>query len=107
MSKAVFLRELMPQDLKLEFDQLTCNQAVGIAEYLANSHARQMDASTRKSWRRELNRNRSKSEDASPIPTRRSPPRPISWLRRAVVELIAVHETAYLEHCHLYALDGD
>lgn len=99
LRKPVFLRELMPQDLKLEFDRLTCGQAVGVAEYLANvlgkAHARQMDAKTRKAWRAELNRNRSKSLDA---PT---------WLWRAVVELIATHEVAYLEHCRRYALEGE
>ncbi len=99
LRKSVFMRELMPQDLKLEFDQMTCDQAVGVAEYLANvlgkAHALQMDAKARKAWRAELNRNRSKSLDAP------------SWLWRAVVELIATHEVAYLEHCRRYALEGE
>jgi uncharacterized protein (DUF2252 family) len=96
LSRPVVLRELMPQDLKLEIDQLTREEAVAAASYLAGvvgkAHARQMDAATRKRWSTELNRNRSKSLDAP------------SWMWRSVVELIADHETAYLEHCRRYAM---
>jgi uncharacterized protein (DUF2252 family) len=95
LSHPVVLRELMPQDLKLEIDRLTREEAVTAASYLAGivgkAHARQMDAATRKSWMAELNRNRSKSLDAP------------GWMWRSVVELIASHETAYLEHCRRYA----
>ena len=96
LRRPVVVRELMPQDLKLEIDRLTCDEAVITAEYLAGvvgkAHARQMDASTRKHWRAELNRNRSKSLD---VP---------SWMWKAVVELVASHEAGYLEHCRRYAL---
>jgi uncharacterized protein (DUF2252 family) len=96
LSRPVVLRELMPQDLKLEIDRLTREEAVAAATYLAavvgKAHARQMDANTRKSWRAELNRNRTKSLDAP------------SWMWRSVVELIASHEIAYLEHCRHYAI---
>lgn len=92
----VVVRELMPQDLKLEIDRLTCDQAVITAEYLAGvvgkAHVRQIDAAGRKHWRAELNRNRSKSLD---VP---------SWMWKAVVELVASHEAGYLEHCRRYAL---
>jgi len=95
LSRPVVLRELMPQDLKLEIDRLTREEAVAAASYLAcivgKAHARQMDAATRKRWMAELNRNRSKSLDAP------------GWMWRSVVELIASHETAYLEHCRRYA----
>ena len=95
LRKPVFLRELMPQDLKLEIERLTGAEAVGVAEYLAHvvgkAHARQMDAATRRTWRTELKRNRSKSLDAP------------GWLWRSVVELIGAHEVAYLEHCRRYA----
>jgi uncharacterized protein (DUF2252 family) len=95
LSRTVVLRELMPQDLKVEIDRLTREEAVAAASYLAGivgkAHARQMDAATRKSWIAELNRNRSKSLDAP------------GWMWRSVVELIASHETAYLEHCRRYA----
>jgi uncharacterized protein (DUF2252 family) len=95
LSRPVVLRELMPQDLKLEIDQLTREEAVAAASYLAavvgKAHARQMDAATRKKWSAELDRNRPKNLDAP------------SWMWRSVVELIAAHETAYLEHCRRYA----
>jgi uncharacterized protein (DUF2252 family) len=96
LSRPVVVRELMPQDLKLEMDRLTREEAVAAASFLAgvvgNAHARQMDPATRKTWVAELDRNRSKNLDAP------------SWLWRSVVELIASHETAYLEHCRRYAM---
>jgi uncharacterized protein (DUF2252 family) len=95
LRKPVVLRELMPQDLKLEIDALTCDQAVGAARFLAGvlgkAHGRQMDVATRKRWSNELNRNRSKTLDAP------------SWLWQSMLELIAEHEVAYLEHCRRYA----
>ncbi len=95
LTRPVALRELMPQDLKLEIDQLTREEAVNAASYLAcivgKAHARQMDAATRKHWAAELTRNRSKTLNAP------------GWMWSSVVELIASHETAYLEHCRLYA----
>ena len=96
LDRSVFLRELMPQDLKLEIDQLTHEEAVGAARYLAGvvgkAHARQMDAATRREFRQSLRARRSKRLDAP------------SWLWSSVVELAAAHEAAYLEHCRLYAL---
>ena len=93
---SVFLRELMPQDLKLEIDQLTREEAVSAARYLAGvvgrAHARQMDAATRREFRKDLRAQRSKSLEAPP------------WLWASVVELAAAHEAAYLEHCRAYAL---
>jgi len=96
LRRPVVLRELMPQDLKLEIERLTCNEAVAVAEYLAGvvgkAHARQMDAATRRAWKKELSRGRPRNLDAP------------GWLWNAVVELVASHESAYLEHCRLYAL---
>jgi uncharacterized protein (DUF2252 family) len=96
LDRAVFLRELMPQDLKLEIDQLTREEAVTAARYLASvvgkAHARQMDSSTRREFRKDLRAHRSKSLEAP------------SWLWSSVVELAAAHEAAYLEHCRTYAL---
>lgn len=96
LNRPVVLRELMPQDLKLEIDRLTRDEAVLAASYLAGivgkAHARQMDAATRKRWVAELNRNRSKDLDAP------------GWMWQSVVELVACHETAYLEHCRRYAM---
>ena len=96
--KPVVLRELLPQDLKLEIDQITRDEARSAARFLAGvvgrAHARQMDSVTKKQWRSALLRDRTKSLDA---PT---------WLWTSVVELIATHETAYLEHCRRYALSS-
>jgi uncharacterized protein (DUF2252 family) len=96
LNRSVFLRELMPQDLKLEIDQLTREEAVSAARYLAGvvgrAHARQMDAATRREFRKDLRAQRSKSLEAPP------------WLWASVVELAAAHEAAYLEHCRAYAL---
>jgi uncharacterized protein (DUF2252 family) len=96
-SRSIFVRELLPQDLKLEIAQLTRAEAMRAAMFLAGvvgkAHARQMDVATRQRWRRELGRNRSKSMDAP------------SWLWSSVVALIAAHETGYLEHCRRFAMD--
>ena len=95
LDRPVVMREVLPQDLKLEMDQLTREQAVAAAGYLASvvgaAHARQMDAGTRDAWRRELERSRRASGlDAPP------------WLWSSVVQLMAAHETAYLEHCRAH-----
>jgi len=99
LEHGVFIRELLPQDLKLELDQMSIEEAIHISRYLAYvvgcAHARQMDDGTRKSWRSELNINRSKSL-ATP-----------SWLWESVVQLRASHEAGYLEHCRKYALRSD
>jgi len=96
LGKSVVLRELLPQDLKLEMDRLTRKQIVASARFLAGvvgkAHARQMDSNARKTWLSDLKRNRSKSLDAP------------SWLWASVVDLLASHEKAYLEHCRQYAL---
>ena len=92
---SVFIRELLPQDLKVEIEQLTVPDAMKAASFLAGvvgkAHARQMDEATRKSWSNELDRHRSKSLEAP------------SWLWSSVVSLIGSHEIAYLEHCRKYA----
>jgi uncharacterized protein (DUF2252 family) len=91
MGKPLFVRELLPQDLKIEIERLERDEAKGVAGYLGavvgKAHGRQMDGRTRKEWRGELRRSRSKSLDAP------------SWLWRDVVELLTDHERAYLEHC--------
>jgi uncharacterized protein (DUF2252 family) len=96
--RAVFLRELLPQDLKFEIEDLTRAEATKVAKYLANvvgkGHARQMDAEARQKWQRQLSQNRTKTLDAP------------SWLWSSVVELVVSHEGAYLEHCRKYALSA-
>jgi uncharacterized protein (DUF2252 family) len=92
----VVLRELMPQDLKIEIDQLDREESTALAAYLAGTvgraHGRQMDAATRKSWRAELAKARTTNLDAP------------SWLWSSVVDLLSIHEAAYLEHCRKFAL---
>jgi len=94
--RPVFLRELLPQDLKLKIETLSHKQASLTARFLGavvgQAHARQMDFETRKSWLAELDRRRSKAVEAP------------SWLWTSVVDLLAEHERAYLEHCRRYAL---
>lgn len=93
--KSVFVRELLPQDLKFEIEQMTVSEAIGVATFLAEvvgqAHARQMDDTTRKNWMKELSKRKTKSLDAP------------SWLWSSVIALIAAHEVAYLEHCRKYA----
>ncbi len=94
--RSVFMRELMPQDLKIEIEQLTRGEAMKAARFLATvvgkAHARQMDDATRRAWHADLGLNRSKTLDAP------------SWLWSAIVELVANHEAAYLDHCRRYAM---
>lgn len=97
LGKSVFIRELLPQDLKLEIEDLTRDEALVVAEFLAFTvgvaHARQLNATDRERWLAELRLNRSGTLDAP------------SWLWGCVVELIGTHEAAYLEHCRRYAMD--
>jgi uncharacterized protein (DUF2252 family) len=96
--KSIVIRELLPQDLQLEIEQLTRDEAMKAAGYLAavlgKAHARQMDTATKKQWQKELRRrHRPKTKDAP------------SWLWSSVVELQVLHEAEYLEHCRKYAMD--
>ncbi|MDM0007460.1 DUF2252 family protein [Variovorax sp. J22G73] len=96
--RSVFVRELLPQDMKLEFEQLSSDEATQVAYFLARTvgiaHARQMDSATRRAWRSTLTQNHSKVIDAPP------------WLWSSVVDLVASHERGYLDHCRRYALEA-
>jgi uncharacterized protein (DUF2252 family) len=96
LDKAVVLRELMPQDMKLDIERFNREQAMTIARYLAGvvgrAHGRQLDKAQRKEWLVDLSKNHTKSLEAP------------SWLWSNVVELLSVHEAAYLEHCRRFAL---
>jgi uncharacterized protein (DUF2252 family) len=96
LGKAVVVRELMPQDLKIEIGRLSPQAAISLAHYLAGvvgrAHGRQMTASERRTWRSDLAKSHKASLDAP------------SWLWSSVVELIGLHETAYLNHCRRFAL---
>jgi uncharacterized protein (DUF2252 family) len=94
--RSVVIRELLPQDMKLTVEQLTPEEAMKAARFLAmvvgHAHARQMDKAGRRAWLSELRRARSKSLDAP------------SWLWNSIVALVSSHEAGYLEHCRRYAL---
>jgi len=96
LGRPVVIRELMPQDLKLEIDRLSREEAVNSARYLAEvvgkAHARQMDSATRREFAASFKRRKAAQLNAP------------SWLWSSVVELASAHEAAYLEHCRQYAL---
>jgi uncharacterized protein (DUF2252 family) len=93
--KPVFVRELRPQDLKIDLDHLSEEDAMSVALYLGNvvgrAHAAQLDHAQREAWLADLARNRPASIDAP------------SWLWRSVVALMQAHEGGYLEHCRRFA----
>ena len=97
LSKAMVMRELMPQDLKLEIGSLTQARAMALSAYLAavvgKAHGRQLSGQDRARWLGELAKARTSRLDAP------------SWLWSSVVDLLGIHERAYLDHCRLFALD--
>jgi uncharacterized protein (DUF2252 family) len=94
--KQVVVRELRPQDMKFDLDGLQQAEAIAIARLMAGvvgrAHGRQLNRQDRQAWVRELRERHSKGLDA---------PR---WLWSGVLDLAALHESAYLEHCRRYAL---
>jgi len=96
LDKSVVIRELMPQDLKIEIERLETVEALKLSRYLGSvvgrAHGRQMTAGDRASWRSELRKSSKSALDAP------------SWLWRSVVELVSLHEAAYLNHCRQYSL---
>jgi uncharacterized protein (DUF2252 family) len=89
--KPVFVRELLPQDLKIEMNALDRKEAARVAGYLAGivgeAHGWQMQGNDRRAWYKELRRNRPKALNAP------------SFLWRSVVDLLLEHQRGYLEHC--------
>ena len=96
LDRPVIVRELMPQDLKLDIEQFTSREAIELAGYLGGvigrAHGRQMGEKARDGWIATLSDKRTGALDAP------------SWLWSCVVELSALHEASYLEHCRRYAL---
>jgi uncharacterized protein (DUF2252 family) len=96
LDRSVFIRELMPQDLKVELDQIDPEEARHVAYYLGKvvgrAHRRQMDGESTRLWLEELAAHRMKILDAP------------NWLWRGLVQLVGLHEHAYLEHCRRFAL---
>ena len=95
LGKPVVMRELAPQDLKLDVDQFSREEAVRAAHYLAfvvgKAHGRQMD---------EAPAGRGARDDPGGAPAALEAP---SWLWSSVVELAGRHEVGYLRHCRRYA----
>lgn len=93
---AVFVRELMPQDLKLELEMFNDVEARATARALARivgiAHARQMDASQKADWCGQLEGSSTRWLEAP------------NWLWASVVDMVGVHERAYLDHCRRFAL---
>ncbi len=96
MGKSVFIRELLPQDLKLDVETLSPKEAEKVARFLGavvgRAHARQMSNDQRAQWLAELQRHHPRNIDTP------------AWLWVGVVDLLARHEQAYLEHCRRYAV---
>ena len=96
LGKSVVVRELMPQDLKIEINRLSREEAMNLARYLAGvvarAHGRQMKAGQRRAWGSDLAKNHKASLETP------------SWLWASVVELLGLHEAAYLDHCRRFAL---
>jgi uncharacterized protein (DUF2252 family) len=92
--RPVFIRELFPQDLKLEIKHFPTKEAVKVASFMGavvgKAHSRQMDISARKAWRKKLMH---ESRALAPVP---------SWLWESILTLMPKHEEAYLKHCHKY-----
>ncbi len=94
--RRVVIRELRPADLKFELTGLTKVEAVATARMMASvvgrAHGRQMQKTDRVRWMKQLQGSNARKLDA---------PR---WLWNGVVDLVALHEAAYLEHCRRFAL---
>jgi len=93
--QAVFVREFLPQDLEIDIERLTEEEAAAVAFLLASvlgcAHGRQLKRGDAQSWARTLRRSHPKTLAAP------------SWLWTAIVRSIARHETEYLSHCRRYA----
>lgn len=94
LGKPVTVRELMPQDLKIDAEQFSRREAVRVAGHLAailgRAHGRQMDGATRQGW----------------IAVVREPgpgPDAPGWLWSVVTGLMGEHQRGYLEHCYRIA----
>jgi uncharacterized protein (DUF2252 family) len=96
MGTAVFIREITPQDMKIEVNRLAGDEIQAIAHYLGgvvgHAHGRQIDWQVWRSWATGLARARKKHADAP------------SWLWSSVIDLLSIHDKAYLEHCRQFAL---
>jgi uncharacterized protein (DUF2252 family) len=91
LGKDVVLRELMPQDLKLDLSSIEQREGPQVAHCLGNvlgrAHARQMTPADRQRWREQLLRG---CASRGTLP---------AWLWSTTIGLMAAHEQAWLDHC--------
>jgi uncharacterized protein (DUF2252 family) len=82
--------------MKFDLEKIKPAEAIAIARLMAGvvgrAHGRQMSRAERQSWAKDLRQRHGKGLNA---------PR---WLWSGVLDLAALHEGAYLEHCRQYAL---
>ena len=95
LGTSFFVRELLPQDLKLDVETLDTRDAVSLATNLGHvvglAHGQQMPSDVAQAWRRDLKARHGKSINAP------------FWLWTSIVDLIGLHERQYLEHCRAWA----
>ena len=94
--RPVTVRELAPQDLKIDADQFSRGEAVRVAGHLAaivgRAHGRQMALPDREAWAGVI---------LAPGADEGAP----RWLWSAVTDLLGRHQSGYLEHCRRIARD--
>jgi uncharacterized protein (DUF2252 family) len=92
--RPVIIRELLPQDLKLDIETLPQSEALAVGHYLGSivgkAHARQLDAGSIGGWAEEMRRHRLLHLDAP------------AWLWEMILDLAGTHESAYLDHCRAW-----
>ena len=92
--RPVIIRELLPQDLKLDIETLPQSEALAVGHYLGSivgkAHARQLDEPSLQAWAQEMRLDRPGHLDAP------------AWLWTMMVELAGAHESAYLDHCRAW-----
>jgi len=93
----VTVRELLPQDLKIDAEQFSRGEAVRVSRHLAailgRAHGRQMGVADRRTW----------------IDAVRAPgpgPDAPGWLWSVVTDLMGAHQRGYLEHCRRIAREA-
>lgn len=93
---SVTVRELFPQDLKIDVDQFSGVEAVRIAANLAGivgrAHGRQMDKAQRNDWIGRLRAGAAQGDAPG-------------WLWSVVTDLMTDQQRGYLDHCRLIARD--
>ena len=94
LGKSLIVRELMPEEKKAKLAGLEEGELRSVGAFLgaivARAHARQLTATQARAWLRSF-RGRGRGR---PVPT---------WLWETFVNLVGVHESAYLQHCETVA----